>query len=438
VKLLHVTPSFYPATYYGGPTYTTYALCNALAARGDIELRVLTTDTAGPHRSQRLPVASFPLRLPAGYDVYFCKRWVGTDISPGQMARLYWMMRWADVVHLTAVYSPPTIPTLFLSKILRKPLVWSPRGALQRWQGSTRTGTKAWWDKTCNRLCSPRRVAMHFTSETEREESQTVITRARAVVVPNGIDLQFGVPPSGGDFEVSPSGDDFEVPPSGGDFEVSPSGDDIPDIPPKGGTPNVVTPNVVTPNGFTRNLHLLYLGRLHPIKGIENLLRALARVDTGVTLSICGEGDIAYRRSLESLVSDLALGDRVRFHGRIEGRAKSPEFARADACVVPSFKENFCVVVAESLAHGVPVIASKGTPWARVEEVGCGLWVDNSPEGLAAAIQRLSGMSLREMGRRGREWMKREFSWAAVAAEMAASYEEVRDQRSEVSQNRRR
>ena len=366
-------------------------------------------------------VEGFPSRAPGGYEIYYCRRWLGAEISPGQLARLFGMIRWADVVHLQSVYSPPTIPTLLLAKILRKPVVWTPRGSLQRWQGSTRKHIKRVWEAICNRLCDPRRVVLHFTSTTEREESQPTITNARAVVVPNAIDvpefgvLAFGVPPSGGSVL------EFGVPSLDGINKV---------VPPESGTPNGITPNA--PN----ILRLLYLGRLHPIKGIENLLRAIAQTDAGVTLSICGDGDIAYWRSLELLVSDLALGDRVEFHGRIEGDAKRYEFARADACVVPSFKENFCVVAAESLAHGVPVIASKGTPWARVEEIGCGLWVDNSPESLLAAVQKFRAMPLRDMGQRGREWMGREFSWPVVAEEMAACYEELRaaarGQRSEV------
>src|SRR5262249_10922099 len=92
-------------------------------------------------------------------------------------------------------------------------------------------------------------------------------------------------------------------------------------------------------------------------------------------------------------------------------------------CVVPSFTENFCNVIAESLARGVPVIASKGTPWQRVNEIGCGLWVDNDPESLAGAIQRARWMQLSEMGERGREWMQRDFSWPGVAEQMHRQYQ---------------
>jgi glycosyltransferase involved in cell wall biosynthesis len=108
--------------------------------------------------------------------------------------------------------------------------------------------------------------------------------------------------------------------------------------------------------------------------------------------------------------------------------------------VIPSHAENFATVVAESLAHGVPVIASKGTPWSRVEEIGCGAWVENSSEALAAAIERMdshrdssSGAELarggasplEQMGRRGREWMEREYSWSQKAAEMKALYARI-------------
>jgi glycosyltransferase involved in cell wall biosynthesis len=112
----------------------------------------------------------------------------------------------------------------------------------------------------------------------------------------------------------------------------------------------------------------------------------------------------------------------VTFHGPVSGEVKERQFAEADVCVVPSYKENFCMVVAESLAHGVPVVASLGTPWSRLEEMGCGLWVSNEEDQLAAAIDRIGEMTLREMGARGRDWMVRDFSWQTVADRMMAEY----------------
>jgi glycosyltransferase involved in cell wall biosynthesis len=372
LRVLHVSPSFYPAGHYGGPTQSSYGLCNAVAKIPGIELRVLTTDSDGP---RRIDVKSFPAKLPEGYDVYYCRRWFGADIAPRMFWRLPRMIRWADVVHLTAVYSPPTIPTLFLCRLLGKPVMWSTRGALQSWRERTRKNLKSAWEKACDLFCSPERVMLHVTSEQERVESVERIKHASAVVISNGIDS----PELNGNQRRRTDG----------------------------------------------SLRLLYLGRLHPIKGIENLLKAMAMMGDGVTLSVCGEGEADYQAHLKSLAAELGLNKRVTFHGRVDGEAKEQQFAEADLCVVPSLTENFCNVVAESLARGVPVVASKGTPWARVTEVDCGLWVANDAATLAGAIRQAQMMPLREMGERGRQWMQGEFSWPHVAAQMIQQYEKL-------------
>jgi glycosyltransferase involved in cell wall biosynthesis len=374
MKVLHVTPAFYPAANWGGFTQSVPGLCDALARQADVQLKVLTTDSNGPKTRRGISVEAFPTRFPAGYEVYYCRRLWGQSVSWGLLRRLWSMTRWADVVHLTATYSFPTIPTLVTCRLLGKPVVWSPRGALQRWQGTTRARTKLVWEKVCNALCDPQRVVLHTTSEEEKNESWPRMARTHAKVIHNGINL-----------------------------------------------PNLNG----SPNKRNGNLRLLYLGRLHPIKGIENLLQAVARVKSNVTLSVCGDGDASYRQSLESLVSELSLNRCVTFHGRIDEEGKARQFHEADLCVVPSFKENFSMVVAESLARAVPVIVGDGTPWKQVDEIACGRCVPNTPEGLARAIEALSESPLREMGLRGRSWMEREFGWEAVAQNMAVTYREL-------------
>jgi glycosyltransferase involved in cell wall biosynthesis len=370
LRVLHVSPSFYPAGHYGGPTQSSYGLCNAVAKMPGVELRVLTTDSDGP---RRIDFKSFPVKFLEGYGVYYCRRWFGADIAPRMFWRLPRMIRRAEVVHLTAVYSPPTIPTLFLCRLMGKPVMWSTRGALQSWRERTRKNLKSVWEKACDLFCSPERVMLHVTSEPERVASVERIKHASAVVISNGI----------------------ESPMMNGN--QAPRTDD--------------------------SLRLLYLGRLHPIKGIENLLKAMTTMTNGVTLSVCGEGEADYQSHLKSLAAELDLTTRVTFHGRVDGEAKERQFADADLCVVPSFTENFCNVVAESLVRGVPVVASKGTPWARVMEIDCGLWVANDAATLASAIRQMQAMPLREMGERGRQWMQREFSWPNVAAQMIQQYE---------------
>ena len=89
---------------------------------------------------------------------------------------------------------------------------------------------------------------------------------------------------------------------------------------------------------------------------------------------------------------------------------------------VPSRVASFAIAVAEGLAFALPVIASRNTPWARLADRGCGMWVDNDPASLAQAIQRMRAMPLEEMGRRGREWMLAEFSWDVAAREVCNTY----------------
>ena len=170
-------------------------------------------------------------------------------------------------------------------------------------------------------------------------------------------------------------------------------------------------------------MKLLYLGRLDPIKGIENLLAALKESASFVTLSICGEGANGYLANLKALSRELGIEDRVKFLGHVTGEAKANCFAEADVFVMPSFSESFGLSAAEALSYGVPVIVSKGTPWSEVEKVGCGLWVDNDPQSLASAFGQIREMPRAEMGQRGREWMAREFSWDVIAARMVKVYE---------------
>jgi glycosyltransferase involved in cell wall biosynthesis len=108
--------------------------------------------------------------------------------------------------------------------------------------------------------------------------------------------------------------------------------------------------------------------------------------------------------------------------GEVLAEAKKSLFECSDVALVPSYTENFAIVVAEALAHGVPVIASKGTPWSRLEQMKCGLWVDNDPQTLADAIRSISTMPLQDMGLIGREWMEREFSWRSVTEQMLDLY----------------
>ena len=375
IRVLQVTPAFFPATYWGGPIYSVLGLCNGLAGLQGVELRVLTTDSAGPKLADRVDVIGFPMRLDAGYDVYYCPRIWGREISLGMIWHMWSMIRWADIVHLTGTYSFSTIPTLLACRLLHKPIVWSPRGALQvthEWAGASRRNVKRVWEWACA-MVMPEGCVLHVTSESERTASLARLPRATAELIPNGVDIPANLPSRKRTF-----------------------------------------------NGTVR---LMYIGRLDPKKGLENLLLAMEQIDdSDVCLDIFGAGDPVYVAKLMGLMRHLGIEGQVTFRGHVDGAAKRDAFLEADICVVPSYTENFAMVIAEALAHGVPVIASQGTPWAEVTDRNCGLWVKNDPTSLAVAITTLKKVDLEGMGKRGREWMEKSFGWNHVADTMYSLY----------------
>ena len=372
MKILHVSPSFYPTRAYGGTIRSSYGLCRGLAELG-CEVRVLTTDTDGIGRN--LDVANDHDVEVDGLQVRYCRKQLRNSVSLQLLRVLREYIEWADVVHLIAVYSFPTFPTLFFCRRLRKPLVWSPRGSLQRWDRSTRVAIKFLWEQACKNLALKEKVILHTTSQAEEEQSKARFPGMRTVIVRNGVELS----------------------------------------------------NEIRRSGAREELRITYLGRLHPIKGIENLLDAcklLERDSERWRLKIAGSGDADYTNVLRAKVTKLQLEARVEFLGEVSGQVKEDLFAGSDIVVAPSYVENFGMVIAEALAHEVPVIAGRGTPWEGLETNRCGLWVENGPETLAAAIREIRRMPLTEMGRRGRAWMEREFSWLSVSRQMLAVFRE--------------
>ena len=142
-------------------------------------------------------------------------------------------------------------------------------------------------------------------------------------------------------------------------------------------------------------------------------------------LKIVGEGDPPYVHGLRTIVSHHGIQEKVEFCGHLSGAAKYEAFQSSDLVVIPSFTENFGMVVAEALAHARPVIVSRGTPWREVASYGCGMWVNNDANSLASAIQQMAELDRVEMGLRGRKWMIGEFSWEERAAQMFKLYEEL-------------
>ena len=193
------------------------------------------------------------------------------------------------------------------------------------------------------------------------------------------------------------------------------------------------SPRIVSVGGR----HLLFVGRIYPVKGLENLIRAWGEVvlESGDKvkrdcwkLRIVGPDQAGYRSKLEAVVEDLGLRDCVDFVGPRYDEELDREYANCECLILPSFTENFGGVIVEALAHGKPCIASTFTPWSELRDRECGWWVSNEPDMLAAAIHEmimLDDARRHDMGARGRKLVEEKYAWDAVVKTMVKGYEEV-------------
>jgi len=172
---------------------------------------------------------------------------------------------------------------------------------------------------------------------------------------------------------------------------------------------------------------VLSLGRIHPKKGLDLLVRAWAHVETAHAewrLRIIGPDERGHASELAALAAELKA-KRVSIEGSVAGDAKTAAYRDADLFVIPTMNENFAVTVAEALAAGTPVIATKGAPWRGLASEGCGWWIDHGLEPLVATLAKAMAMrreALQEMGAKGRAWMARDFSWDRVGRDMLDVY----------------
>lgn len=168
-----------------------------------------------------------------------------------------------------------------------------------------------------------------------------------------------------------------------------------------------------------------FIGRIHKVKGIENLVKAWKQVgqDSGWELLIAGP-DGGVMKELESMILKGGIS-HVHFVGELHGEGKYDFLRELDICVLPSYTENFGITVVEALACGVPVIASKGTPWDGLVTEKCGWWIDIGVEPLVVGLKeamKLEDGERMEMGQRGRNWIERDFNWSSVANKMISAY----------------
>lgn len=288
----------------------------------------------------------------------------------------------ADIVH---VHSAWTFPVWWASRrafTMGKPLVISPHGALDpvRLVHSTIKKTAVGF---LDRWCLRHADAIHVTSKAEGDW-------VRRYVAPR-----------------------FSPP-----IAVIPCGVHLP-----------TAPRDAQPSAVRR---MLYLGRLHPLKGLPTLLEAWKQSrPAGWQLMIVGPDSHGVRAELQRKLRQLGLPAAVdaascgvRLAEPVYNADKEAALAEADVVILPSRSENFGMVVAEALAAGTPVITTTATPWSQIAG-RCGWCVPADADSLAGAISAATQLTDEErdlLGQQGRRMVESSFTWPAVGRSMLDLY----------------
>jgi glycosyltransferase involved in cell wall biosynthesis len=384
MRIVHVTPYFAPAFVYGGPPRSILGLCRALRRTG-ADIAVVTTSANGAadlpaavtERStfEDVPVTYLPRSFP--------KRDFRSAALGGALDTV---AAGCDLVHVHGCWNFFGWTAAQWCWQRRVPYVLSPRGMLYPW--SFRQGR--WVRKQLSyalfeRPTLGRARCIHATSMQEAAVVTALRLGNEVMVVPNGLDdLDEAQPPRSDAFRAR--------------FGVEPA-----------------------------DFLFLFLGRIHPKKGLDTLLPAFRDV-AGHTrramLLIAGAGEPEYVASLQASARDLIDAGRIVFAGYLTGDDRRLAFASADGFVLTSHSENFGMGVAEAMVAGLPVVVSRECPWPQIEAWRAGLWVENSPASVSHALQTLLNdpAAAHAMGQNGCRQARMHLDWNHLVGDMLQVY----------------
>ena len=292
-----------------------------------------------------------------------------------------------DLVHTHGLWTYLSIATLRWSQEKMKPYVVSPHGMLDPWA----LRNSRWKKRIASFLFERRHLkgaaCLHAINRPEALAMRNLGLKNPICVIPNGV-------------------------------EIPDSTSTLP--PPEWG------------NEFVRGRKvLLYLGRLHPKKGLPALLRswreAISKNGDWIFV-IAGWDQSGHRRELEQLVAQLGISDSVKFVGSVFGAQRDAAYQSAKAFVLPSLSEGQPLAVLEAWSHALPVIMTRECNLGEGFELGAAIRMEPTIAGGINALETLFSLgdaALGEMGLCGKRLVASSFSWPQIAAEMFSVYQWV-------------
>jgi len=386
MRILVITPYYYPALIYGGPSFSVYYLVQGLAEAG-AQVKVLTTNANG-NRKLDIPLRERVLvgGVPTEYhplSPFFTKRYF---YSHSLKKSIVSQIHNFDLVHIQGTFVYPTLIAAKESWLAGKPFIITPRGAWDPWSLRQKRLKKKLYFEVFERRWINRAVAIHYTTEAEKRLANRLGLKVPGFVVPNPVFLE--------------------------PLESE-------DAPLKFRKYWGIPENAPV---------ILFLGRIHPKKGVGLLFSAFADLRRSLPeawLIIAGPDGEGFTNHYKKLAASLGVSDHIVWTGLVSGSEKTACYYAADIFVLPSHQENFGMAVAEAMLCELPVLISPGVNLANfVLKYGAGeviplnnrLWTIKIIEWLKNDERRKSA------GKYGNKAAKKAFSIDSVARQMINIY----------------
>lgn len=382
IKVVHLTASV--SREAGGLFESVRYLAKSTSRIEKLDLRIIgLTDR---HTNQ-----DFKEWFPLDVRTHAIRGWKRFGYAPG----LYRDLRNSapDLVHLHGLWKYPSVVVRRWASHSGRPYLVSPHGMMEPWALQQAHWRKGMANFLYQSPCLNGAACIRATSQMEADSIRLAGYVNPIAIIPNGVELPILQKAEGG----------------GRKSEIR---------------------------------RALFLSRIHPKKGLINLVKAWAEIRKSKIrnqklsdweLVIAGPDEGGHLAEVKALVEACGLQQQVFFPGEIRGAARTRLYREADLFILPSFSENFGLVVAEALSCEVPVITTRATPWQEIPEHQCGWWIEVGVAPLVEALKEAFAIpsdQLFQMGVRGRKLIAEKYDWTPIGQRMVEVYEWMLHRRS--------